>query len=225
MNLQFITSISKNYWNSTGKRCISTWDLPGEVVIYIDQQEGELEWLDEVPYKKKLLYVPPLNLDDYLSYKTKVRKFWGKSCAQIHAIRNRPLDTRIVWLDADVEQLQKVDEDLFTMNETFPLAMMKSHSKHADCYETGLVIFNDKYEKLTLFANQYERFWNNEEELFSLHRPYDAMVLGALAEKKGFENLVQKECENVNALENTKFKKIFKHHINKENKSKLNEKN
>jgi len=223
--LQFITSISKSYWQNTARHCIKNWDLPGEVIVYIDQQEGDVEWFNEVPFKKKLVHVPPLNLDKYLDYKTKVRKFWGKSCAQIHAIRNRPLDTKIIWLDSDVEQLQPVPEELFELQSNRPLAMMKSHDKHADCYETGLVIFNQKYEKLTLFANQYERFWNNEEELFGLHRPYDAMVLGALAERKGFENLVHTECENEYALENTRFQKYFKHHINKENKAKLNEKN
>lgn len=223
MNLQFITSVSKGYWESVGKHCIGTWDLPGEIVIYIDQQEGDVEWFNDIPHKKKLVYVPPLDVAEYLDVKTKVRKFWGKSCAQIHAIRNRPIDTRVIWLDADMEQTAPGGEDIFKFSFEQAVAMMKSNNSSPDCYETGLVIFNQQHEKLTLFANQYERFWKSEEDLLGLFRPYDAMVLGAVAERRGFLNLVHQECENKYALENTRFSPYFKHWINKENKSKLKE--
>lgn len=225
MKLQFITSVSKGYWESVGKYCIGSWDLPGEVVVYIDQQEGDLNWLDEIPkhYKKKLLHVPDLEVAEYLDVKTKVRKFWGKSCAQIHAIRNRPLETRVIWLDADIEQTGNVNSDLFELNFSQAVAMMKSNDFHEDCFESGLVIFNQLHEKLTLFANQYEKFWKSEEDLLGLFRPYDAMVLGAVVEKRGFHNLVHGTCMNKDALEHTHFKNVFKHWINKDNKAKLKE--
>jgi hypothetical protein len=223
MNLQFITSVSKSYWESVGKYCIGTWDLPGEIVIYIDQPEGDVEWFNDIPHKKKLVYVPPLDVADYLDVKTKVRKFWGKSCAQIHAIRNRPLDTRVIWLDADMEQLKPVSANMFDFSFKPPVAMMKSNTWSEDCYESGLVIFNQQHEKLTLFANQYEKFWKNEEDLLGLFRPYDAMVLGAMAEKRGFLNLCNQDCDNKDALEYTDYKGYFKHWINKENKAKLKE--
>ena len=225
MNLQFITSVSRSYWESVGKYCINTWDLPGEVIIYIDQQEGDLDWIKEIPseYKKKLLHVPILDVAEYIDVKTKVRKFWGKSCAQIHAIRNRPLETRIIWLDADMEQIGSANKELFDFYFSPPVAMMKSNDQHEDCYESGLVIFNQLHEKLTLFANQYEKFWKSEEDLLGLFRPYDAMVLGALAEKRGFLNLVYENCENRDALPHTRYRDVFKHWINKENKAKLKE--
>jgi hypothetical protein len=84
-------------------------------------------------------------------------------------------------------------------------------------------LFNEEYEKLTLWSNKYWAFWNDQNKLESLHKPYDAIVLGNFAkgEKAGFLNLCDDVCENVNALENTRFSLYFKHHINKTNKDKL----
>ena len=86
MNLHFITSISKEYWESTARYCIGTWDLPGKVTIYIDQKDGDLDWLSEIKYHKEMLYVPPLTSLSEGFDRNKVLKFWGKSCAQLHAV-------------------------------------------------------------------------------------------------------------------------------------------
>lgn len=228
MNLHFITSISKEYWDRTAKYCISTWNLPGTLTIYIDQQEGEVEWFNDIKHPKRLLNVPPLKFkDDDETTKTKVRKFWGKACAQIHAIKNRDEDTRIIWLDGDIEQIGQAPEELFTRNYgSKPVAIMKSTDDMTvpDRWETGLVIFNHENEKLTLFANQYEKLWKDKEELYNLHKPYDAFVLGEMAERRNHVNLCIRECENKDALANTHFADTFKHHINKENKKLLAEK-
>ena len=228
MNLQFITSVSKEYWERTAKYCIGTWNLPGNLTIYIDQEEGEVEWFNDIKHKKLLLHVPTLKFSDGdESTRTKIRKFWGKSCAQIHAIRNRQEDTRIVWLDADLEQIGNAPEALFSYNYgSKPVALMRSSNDPniPDCWETGLVIFNYENEKLTLFANQYEKYWKDKEALAELHKPYDAFVLGAMAEKRNYVNLCLRECDNKDALANTVFADTFKHHINKENKKRLAEK-
>jgi len=225
MNLQFITSVSKGYWNSVGKHCISSWNLPGEVVVYIDQQEGDLTWLEEIPYRKRLLHVPELDIANDYDVKTKIRKFWGKTCAQLDAVKNRGENTRIIWLDADIEQIEssKLSEKLFNFTFKDGVAMMRSNTHNADRYETGLVIFNQQHDKLDLFMRQYESFWNTEEELSSLFRPYDAMVLGAIGERRGFYNLCQNTCENKDAMTHTKYRKVLKHWINKKNKSILKE--
>jgi len=233
MKLQFITSITESYWNGIGKHCISSWDLPGEVVIYIDQQEGEVEWFNDIPYKKKLVSVPPLKVlnssdnDDDNKTKTKTRKFWGKACAQIHAVRNRDPDTRIIWLDADIEQIKPFkDTALFDWQFAHPVALMKSNDWSPDCWETGLVMFNENFEKMEVFLKRYESFWKDKEAMQTVYRPYDAMVLGAVAtEYKGkFYNLCNNKCENVNALQHTIFRHHLKHWINKTNKEILKEK-
>jgi len=225
MKLKFVTSVSREYWYGVGKHCIDSWDLPGELVIYIDQEEGEVEWFNDINYKKLLLHVPPLQLGEEFDVNTKVRKFWGKSCAQIHAIKNRDAktDERIIWLDADVEQIKPVDESLFNFKFEEAVAMMKSNNHSADCYETGLVIFNNDYIKLTVWANKYAAYWNNITAIKSLHRPYDAIVLGNFArgEKIGMYNLCNSVCNNVDALKHTRFDPYFKHWINKANKEKL----
>lgn len=225
MKLKFITSISKKYWEDVGKHCISTWDLPGEVVIYIDQQEGDVEWYNEIPFNKRLLHVPALEVDEQFDVNTKVRKFWGKSCAQIHAIKNRDVfaQERVIWLDADIEQKRSISKEMFEFRFIEPVGLMQSNDSHPDCYESGLVIFNETYHKLTLWANKYLAYWNDQDKLTSLHRPYDAIVLGNFAkgEKAGFLNLCDSICENVNALDNTRFSPYFTHHINKTNKDKL----
>lgn len=224
MNLQFITSITESYWNSTGRYCINTWDLPGEVILYIDQQEGDIDWIQSLPFRKRILNVPQLEIKNYdIRKNKKVRKFWGKSYAQIQAIRNRPADTRIIWLDADIEQIDSVDEELFNFEFHENVALMRSNTRSEDCFETGLVIFNQLSEKLSLFASRYEQFWNNDYDLLSLFRPYDALVLGEVSERIGYLNLVDNECDNIDALDNTIYREYFKHWINKDNKRILKE--
>jgi len=224
MNIQFITSITKGYWNQTAQYCIPTWNLPGEVVIYIDQKEGELDWISEVPYSKKLLYVPSLDVHDAIDDRTKVRKFWGKSSAQLHAVFNRSTDTRIVWIDADMEQTEKeLPEDLFTWDFEEVVALSKSNDVSEDCWESGFVVFNHNHEKINLCMRHYEKLWNDPAELLNMFRPYDAHVLGALAKKKSYYNLVHTPCENRDAIKNGRFGEFFTHHINKKNKEILKE--
>jgi hypothetical protein len=49
MNLHFITSISKEYWENTAKYCIGTWNLPGKLTVYIDQLDA---WAISIGYQK-----------------------------------------------------------------------------------------------------------------------------------------------------------------------------
>lgn len=222
MKLHFITSISKNYWNETGKYCINTWQgLPGDLTIYVDQKDGDLDWLREIPFHKELLHVPPLT--SQTGDRAKVRKFWGKSVAQITALRNRGKDERIIWIDADVEKINSsVPEHLFNFEFDEPLAMMNS-GDHEDCWESGIVIFNQKAEKIDLTVRKYERAWLDEDTLLSLWRPYDAQVLGHVALERGFLNLCQSPCSNADALKNSPLAPYFKHWINKDNKKILSE--
>lgn len=223
MNLHFITSISKNYWYNTGVHCISTWNLPGKVTIYVDQKSGDLDWLKDLPYHKELLNVPPLK-GEYAGDRAKVRKFWGKSAAQIDAIRNRGKDERIIWLDADIEQTAIVDASMFTFSFKEPIAMMYS-GDFEDCWESGLVIFNQENEKLNLAISKYENAWNDAETLKSLWKPYDAQVLGHIAKDREYLNLCHNKCSNSEALATTRYAGHFKHWINKNNKELLKNKN
>jgi hypothetical protein len=223
MNLHFITSISKEYWYTTAKHCISTWDLPGTVTIFIDQQYGDLDWISEIPYHKHLLLVPPIKIDEFTGT-AKVRKFWGKTCSQIVAVRNRDENERVIWIDADVEQLQPLSADLFNFTFNEPVAAMYSGNSE-DCWETGLVIFNQENGKLNQFMKKYEHHWNDEEILTSLWKPYDALVLGYTAQDRGFYNLCDSTCPNIEALDHTRYASYLKHWINKDNKQLLLSKN
>jgi hypothetical protein len=220
MNLHFITSVSKNYWYDTAQHCISTWNLPGKLTIYVDQKDGDLDWLVDITHHKELLSVPLLEVKS--EDRAKVRKFWGKSWAQITALRNRGLDERVIWLDADMEQIGEAAHEYFTFTFAEPIAMMNSED-HEDCWESGLVIFNQQNGKLNQTVRKYENAWNDEDTLMSLWRPYDAQVLGYIALERGYYNLCRNKCNNIDALKNTQFNEIFKHHINKENKRLLAE--
>lgn len=223
MNLHFITSISPEYWHRTAKYCIPTWDLPGKVTVYIDQQEGDLNWLADVPYNKRLIDVPALEISGEDSERAKVRKFWGKSYCQIETVINRSEDERVIWLDADIEQVGQVKEDLFDFKFKEELAIMNSQDG-ADCWESGIVIFNQEARKLKVAINRYIDVWNNEEMLNSLWKPYDAQVLGYVASDRGYFNLCEVPCKNIDALKNTRYRDSFKHWINKTNKQMLFEK-
>jgi hypothetical protein len=220
MNLHFITSISKNYWYDTAQYCIDTWNLPGKLTIYVDQKDRDLDWLADVNYHKELLTVPTLDINS--EDRTKVRKFWGKSWAQISALRDRGIDERVIWLDADVEQIGEVLPDHFNFSFAEPIAMMNSED-HEDCWESGLVIFNQQHVKLNQTIRKYENAWKDEDTLMSLWRPYDAQVLGYIALERGYYNLCRNKCKNIDALKNTQYNEVFKHHINKDNKKLLAE--
>lgn len=220
MNLHFITSISKEYWYATGQYCISTWDLPGKVTVYVEQTAGDIRWIQDIPFEVSLLPVP---LNEALTGehgRRKVLKFWGKSYAQIFAHRNRANNERIIWIDADVEQLKPVKKEQFDFPFVEPVAMMYS-GEGDDCWETGLVLFNHMNPKIGQFINQYEEVWNDLEFLNSIWKPYDALVLGQLVLSRGYYNLCTKECLNVDALDTSIYSTFFKHWINKDNKNQL----
>ena len=223
-NLHFITSISKEYWEDTAKYCIPTWNLPGKITIYIDQRNGDLRWIQDLPHNVEALRVPDLKIDEDFVDRRKVLKFWGKTCAQLQAIRDRGNQERIIWIDADVEQTNAVPDDLFSFSFKEPVAMMNSQDGD-DKWETGIVIFNQENEKLGQFAKKYEKAWRDDEILNSLWKPYDAQVLGYVAEDRTYLNLCDRPCRNIDALENSRFGLYFKHWINKDNKSILKEKN
>ena len=223
MNLHFITSVSKDYWNNVGKYCISSWNLPGKVTVYVDQHQGDLKWISEIPHNVELLHVPELKVNNEFVDRRKVLKFWGKSCAQFTALRNRENHERVVWIDSDIEQTSKISKEMFTFSFSEPVAVMNS-SDGDDCWESGIVIFNQENTKLGIFLKKYESAWRSEEILESLWKPYDAQVLGYVASERGYFNLCEKPCKNIQALEHTCFKNTFKHWINKENKILLKEK-
>lgn len=221
MNLHFITSISKEYWYSTARFCINTWDLPGTVTVFVDQKDGDLTWISEIVADNiVLLDVPAINTTEHK--RSKVRKFWGKSYSQIVAIRSRGVNERIIWVDSDVEQIDVVDAELFNFEFKEPFAILNSEDAE-DCWETGIVLFNQQYGKLNQLIKRYERSWHDDDFLSSLWRPYDTQVLGDIALDKGFLNLCDTKCKNINALENSRYSAAFKHWINKDNKKLLSD--
>jgi hypothetical protein len=221
MNLHFITSLNREYWELVGQYCIPTWNLPGRVTIYVEQTEGDIKWVKNIPFDVEILIVPQL-INTVHKDRKKVLKFWGKSYAQIHAVKNRGIDERVVWIDADVEQLKNIDANNFTMELKEPFAIMNS-GDHEDCWESGLVIFNQQCDKLGRAIKRYEASWLDEETLDSLWRPYDAQVLGYVAGSTGFHNLCLNSCSNADAFNNSRYAEYFKHWINKENKALLRE--
>jgi hypothetical protein len=224
MKLHFITSLSKDYWESVGKYCIKTWNLPGKVTIYVEQLSGDITWIKDLPFKVELVKVPSLKIDDEFIDRKKILKFWGKACAQQTAVKNRGTDERIIWIDADVEQIGPVIEEDFNFYFEEPIAMMNSFDKE-DCWETGLVIFNQRNEKLGQLMKKYDQAWKDDEILSSLWKPYDAQVLGYVAIDRTFFNLCKNPCKNEVALANSIFGSKFKHWINKDNKQILQKQN
>ena len=219
MNLHFITSISQEYWYNVAQYCIPTWDLPGRVTVFVEQTDGDIKWANEIPFGAEIITVPDLVSIAHRERK-KVLKFWGKSYSQIYAVRNRGMDERVIWIDADVEQLSYVSEDLFTMKIKEPFAIMNSGDSE-DCWESGLVIFNQLCDKLGRAMRRYESTWQDADELSSLWRPYDAQVLGHVALQAGYHNLCDQSCSNADAFTNSRYGEYFKHWINKDNKQKL----
>ena len=224
MNLHFITSINKEYWDLTAKYCIPTWNLPGRVTVYVEQTEGDMKWVSEIPFDVELITVPKLKWEAG-NRRRKILKFWGKSYAQIRAVQTRGIDERVIWLDADIEPTFENVAPAYNFESEFKEAVgLLNSGDHEDCWESGFVIFNQHCGKLGRFIKQYQDAWNDEEIMESLWRPYDAQVIGHVAEK-GFYNLCDSPCSNANAVKNSRFDNYFVHWINKENKDLLRELN
>lgn len=224
MNLHFITSISKEYWDLTARYCIPSWKLPGRVTVYVEQTQGDMKWTNEIPFDAELITVPRLQWEAG-NNRRKVLKFWGKSYAQIHAVQTRSINERVIWIDADMEQTfnEVVPVDKFDSGFKEPVALLNS-GDHEDCWESGLVIFNQNCDKLGRFIKRYHDAWNDTETMESLWRPYDAQVIGHVSEKS-FHNLCDTECSNADAVKNSRFGDYFVHWINKTNKDRLRELN
>ena len=220
MNLHFITSISKEYWDLTAKYCIPTWKLPGRITVFVEQTEGDMKWTNEIPFDVELITVPRLKWEAG-NRRRKVLKFWGKSYTQIRAVQTRGIDERVIWLDADMEQTfdDTIPEQEFELGFKESVGLLNSDD-HEDCWETGIVIFNQTCDKLGRFIKRYHDAWNNEETMESLWRPYDAQVIGHVSEKS-FYNLCKSSCTNADAIKNSQFGQYFTHWINKENKDLL----
>jgi hypothetical protein len=219
MNLHFITSVSREYWDLTAKYCIPTWNLPGRVTVYVEQTEGDIKWVKDIPFNTEILTVPTLPLDPKFVTK-KFLKFWGKAWAQIYSIRHRGNNERIVWLDADIEQIKPATERMFAFKLKTAVAMMNSGDAQ-DCWESGIVVFNEDQNKLGKFAHIYHKRWEDQDFLETLWRPYDAQVLGNVAESSGYTNLCKEPCPNALAVKATIYADTFHHWINKENKELL----
>ena len=220
MNLHFITSISNEYWDLTAKYCIPTWNLPGRVTVYVEQTSGDMKWTNEIPFNAELITVPRLKWEAG-NERRKILKFWGKSYTQIHAVQTRGIDERVVWIDADIEQIldDTVPTDIFESGFKEAVALLNS-GDHEDCWESGVVIFNQKCDKLGRFIKRYHDTWNDADTMESLWRPYDAQVIGHAADKS-FHNLCDAECVNADAMKNSRLGYYFTHWINKENKDRL----
>lgn len=219
MNLHFITSVSREYWELVGQHCIPTWDLPGKVTVYVEQTQGDIKWVKDIPFNTEILTVPDLPLDPKFTTK-KFLKFWGKAWAQIYSIKHRGNNERIVWLDADIEQIGEITERMFSFKLKTPVAMMNSGDGQ-DCWESGIVVFNEDQTKLGKFVRTYHKRWEDQDFLETLWRPYDAQVLGNVAESMGYTNLCNEPCPNVLAVKNTIYAARLHHWINKENKELL----
>lgn len=218
MKLHFITSLSQEYWFDVAQYCVPTWDLPGKVTVYFEQDSGSIEWTKKVPYEM-VLQTPPVLSSGLVNDRRKVVKFWGKSFAQITAIKNRQDNERIIWIDSDIEQLAEFDQKYFTFDFDQAVAVMNS-SDGNDCWESGIVLFNQQNDKLGKVVKDYENLWLDPGLENQVWKPYDAQVLGKVVEDN-YLNLCNHSGSNKDALANSLYGPWFKHWINKENKELL----
>lgn len=219
MNLHFITSVSREYWDNIAQYCVPTWRLPGRVTVYVEQTEGNIQWVNNIPFNAEILSVPALPLESKFMTK-KFLKFWGKAWAQIYSVKHRQNNERVIWLDADVEQIGEATAEMFSFKLKTAVAMMNSQDGQ-DCWESGIVVFNQDQNKLGKFMRVYQKRWEDQDFLETLWRPYDAQILGNVAEAFEYVNLCREPGPNALALKTTMYADVFYHWINKENKEML----
>jgi len=166
-----------------------------------------------------VLQTPQPLVSALVNDRRKVIKFWSKSTAQIHAVKNRSDNERIIWIDADVEQTARVEAKYFAFDFDQAVAVMNS-GDGKDCWETGIVLFNQQNDKLGKVIKDYENLWLDSDLENKVWKAYDAQVLGAAIEDN-YLNLCNRDGANKDALKNSLYGPWFKHWINKENKELL----
>ena len=189
MNIEIITSFDQRYYDLIGRKAVETWlqywPLDLQLTCYVEDM-----------YLEPDARLRQIGFDQlgphYLAFqsapvKGRVHTFAKKAFAVIHAMHHSTAD-RIMWLDADVVTMQRVDRSL--LHKVMPDHVVSTHmavTYHQDgagraghwlVPETGVFVLNTMHPEFPAFRQEYTRRYV-ERDFCGLRRSYDNDVYGA----------------------------------------------
>jgi len=243
----FVTSLNKEYWNSTSKTNLLSWDKNltdlADIVIYSEDPIDISGFSNRVFVKPLYELCPELvefktkHADDphyngqvgrklegsSKAFKWKAIKFAHKTFA-IFAEAKQQVDNTVVWLDADVLMHKPVTTEY--LNELFPKDKAISYLGRPEAYdECGLMSYNLKHEFTREFLNKFEQEYLNGLE--HLRETHDSWVFYQLRlsyeDQELFNNLNPNPIDNKSPFNNSGINEYMVHTKGK-NKERLQHK-
>jgi hypothetical protein len=231
----FVTSLNKEYWNSTSKTNLLSWDKNltdiADIVIYSEDAISLDLFSNRVTYKNLYELCPELvdfknkyadnphyngrigtkHESSSKAFKWKAIKFAHKTFA-IFAEAKQQVDSTVVWLDADVLMHKPVT--LEYLQNLFPEEKSISYLGRPEAYdECGLMSYNLKHKFTREFLEKFENEYLNGLE--HLRETHDSWVFYQLRlgykDQTPFHNLNPNPVDNKSPFNNSGIKDVMVH--------------
>lgn len=172
-SIKFITALNQDLWQSYAEHTVKKWQT--EPQIYWEEQQHDLRWHQ---FREQQHPEP--------QFKHTWRRFSHKVEAQIRAVKEfHGSADYLIWLDADVEELQKPTEEY--IQSLLPLKRpAQTYTDTSDCLsylgrgdsyhpETGFIAYDLNHPQLYQLILRLEEVYLSGE-IFTLPEWHDAWV-------------------------------------------------
>lgn len=182
MKILWTSGTSQSYFENVSGYTLDSWKyLEGDKVIYLDTPFSIPTVPTKITHFAKWKYPDGLNKSEF--------KFWKKSRSIVSSLENaRSLYDYVIWVDGDVEVLQKPNLDIILPSKQELLSAVQKRGKHGTGLDTGFVAFNLRHKNFRDMLFEYTNYWLSDK-LDELSFRYDAPVLEKIIEKYNWKNL------------------------------------
>jgi hypothetical protein len=239
MTTTVITTFSKDGYELYGKRMVETWlehwkkyfklvvyveDFELDIVAKnIEQRDIHVCCPDLLLFKEKSTQlIAEANGDEKIEKRIQKTVKWSHKVFAIdHALRNCS-DEHLIYLDGDTYTINRVNGNLanILIDKDDLLAVHFERLIEGRHYETGLIVFNCKHERLKEFLEVYKQGYTSME-IYSMDKTWDSFWLVHIVDKYEFpvKNLASKTTKVFN---NPAVREILRHDVGPEKYIKAN---
>ena len=224
MKVVFVTTFAKDHIELYGKLFLNSFKKNCDYSLLIfaedfDQTVLETDSLinfysnipEQLNFKNKVNELVPNLLAKPQNRLKKALRWSYKSFVIWYALKNIDADY-IVWIDADVETIDKVPSKL--IEDLCKRKLMMCYPQRIDGelhIESGFIIFNKQHALINNVIDHYYLGYHDQEVL-NLNKPWDGFWLGKLIESDQDINRASELCSppfrNIN--------KYFRHNVGKD---------
>jgi len=171
MATHIITAVNQQLWQDYAEKTIKTWQFTHD--IWWEEQHQDTAW---AKWRRRHQGRP----DEGTSFAKTCLRFSHKVEAQIHAIRTSPA-RYIVWLDADVEQINEITMQQWALWLPPQGAACTYLGRREQYPETGFVIWDREHDFTEFFCSAWENLYLTDQ-VWDLEQWHDAWVWNWLSE-------------------------------------------